>query len=90
LSAIYISVATSDGSISSEIEMSSSSVQTPKYLSANILWKLKLHEMLVEEIQLRKEFEDLEKDLLHKVNTLSLQLAERYAVDYCLRCVRKI
>jgi hypothetical protein len=45
----------------------------------------------MEEIQLKKESEDREKDLLHKVNTLSIQLAERYSVDYCLQmCKEKL
>jgi len=50
LSAINISVTTSNASISSEIEMSSTGVQTPKYLSANTPRKLKLHKKLGEEI----------------------------------------
>jgi hypothetical protein len=43
----------------------------------------------MEEIQLRKEFEDREKKLLHKINTLNILLAERYSVDYCLQVSKK-
>jgi len=75
----------SDKSTSSDIEVSSLGVQTPKYLSENTPRKLKLHQKLAVEIQLRKEAEDREKELLHKVNTLSLQLAEKYSIDYCLK-----
>jgi len=60
-------------------------VQTPKHLSANTPRKLRLHERLVEEINLRKECEDREQDLLAKVNSLSLQLAEKYSIDYTLK-----
>ncbi|XP_050055142.1 uncharacterized protein LOC126549593 isoform X1 [Aphis gossypii] len=85
LSTTNMSVTMSDKSTSSEIETSSLGVQTPKYLSANTPRKLKLHERLAEEIQLRREAEDREKELLHKVNTLSLQLADKYSIDYCLK-----
>ncbi|KAL5232773.1 hypothetical protein ACI65C_012950 [Semiaphis heraclei] len=85
LSAVNKSVTTSDASTSFEIEVSSMGVQTPKHLSANTPRKLRLHERLVEEIKLRKKSEDREQSLLDKVNSLSLQLAERYSIDYTLK-----
>lgn len=56
-----MSVTMSDASTSSEVEMSSFGVETPKYLLDNTPQKLKLHERLAEEFKFKKEAEDREK-----------------------------
>lgn len=85
LSTVNMSTNSSDASTSTEVSLSNAGVQTSKYLFANTQRKLRLQERLNEKIKLRKESEAREKGLLTKITELSLQLAERYSTDNCLK-----